>query len=372
MLVTKPPMGWNSWNTFGRDISEDLILQTADAMVRFGFRDAGYEYVVIDDCWAEKQRKNGRLVPDAEKFPRGIKALAEEIHARGLKLGIYSCAGVRTCQNYPGSFDHEFIDAETFAEWGVDFLKYDYCNLPKTANGKLLYHRMGNALRACGRDILFSACNWGEGESYRWMRGAGAHMYRSTGDIFDCFVSFRDIAKSQFDFLYASGPNCFNDMDMLTVGMNGAGNVGAGGCTWDEYVMQFSLWCFCGVPLMLGCDLRNLPEDYRNLLLNKNLISLNQDAECRPPVLVTQRYENRSFVRQLENGGYAVGFFNLDDKTQYTDFFFEDAGIPVSSGYCMNLQDVMTGEEIKGLSDHFSLAFPSRSCRIFFGELVRM
>ena len=148
MLVTKPPMGWNSWNTFGRDISEDLILQTADAMVRFGFRDAGYEYVVIDDCWAEKQRKNGRLVPDAEKFPRGIKALAEEIHARGLKLGIYSCAGVRTCQNYPGSFDHEFIDAETFAEWGVDFLKYDYCNLPKTANGKLLYHRMGNALRA--------------------------------------------------------------------------------------------------------------------------------------------------------------------------------------------------------------------------------
>ena len=162
MLGLKPPMGWNSWNTFTWDISDELIRGIADKFITEGYKDAGYEYIVIDDCWSLKERDGkGRLVADPVKFPDGIKALADYIHSKGLKLGIYSCAGTHTCAGHPGSFEHEFADAEQFAEWGADFLKYDYCFKPRNMSGELLYKRMGMALKNCGRDILFSACNWG-------------------------------------------------------------------------------------------------------------------------------------------------------------------------------------------------------------------
>ena len=199
MLVKKPPMGWNTWNTFGHDINEELIRSSADVFVEAGLRDAGYEYVVIDDCWSKKVRdpQTDRLVPEPEKFPSGMKALSDYIHAKGLKFGMYSCAGQRTCADYPGSFDHEFLDAKTFAEWGVDFLKYDFCYKPTSVDGPTLYRRMGMALRASGRDILFSACNWGSDNVWQWIRSTGAHMYRSTGDINDNPESYRSIARSR-------------------------------------------------------------------------------------------------------------------------------------------------------------------------------
>jgi alpha-galactosidase len=157
-----PPLGWNSWNTFTWDINEGLIREVADAFVSEGFKEAGYEYIVIDDCWSLKERDvGGRLVPDPVKFPGGMKALADYIHSKGLKFGMYSCVGTRTCAGYPGSFEHEFQDAALFAEWGVDYLKYDYCYKPSQISGALLYKRMSLALKNCGRDILFSACNWG-------------------------------------------------------------------------------------------------------------------------------------------------------------------------------------------------------------------
>ena len=161
MIVKTPPLGWNSWNTFASNINEALIREMADFMVNEGYRDAGYEYLVIDDCWSLKQRgADGRLVPDPEKFPHGMKAVADYVHSKGLKFGMYSCAGVRTCAGYPGSYDHEFVDAQTFADWGVDFLKYDYCNFPSSGNCKARYLTMSMALKATGREILFSACNW--------------------------------------------------------------------------------------------------------------------------------------------------------------------------------------------------------------------
>lgn len=209
MLAKTPPMGWNSWNTFGADISEKLILETADAMVEKGYRDAGYEYLVIDDCWSLKERDaEGRLVPDPEKFPHGMKYVADYVHSKGLKFGMYSCAGLRTCAGYPSSYDHEYVDAQTFADWGVDFLKYDFCNFPATGNCKARYHRMSMALKATGRDILFSACNWGQQEPWKWMASIGAHMYRSTWDINDSYKSFRDIALSQIENLCMSGSGC--------------------------------------------------------------------------------------------------------------------------------------------------------------------
>ncbi len=162
MVKHTPPMGWNTWNTFGPNIDEGLIMKSADMLVESGLKDAGYEYVVIDDCWSLRERdKNGRLVADPEKFPHGMKYLADYVHSKGLKFGMYSCAGALTCAMYPGSYEHEFIDAKTFAEWGVDFLKYDYCNRSLTTPGDLLYKRMGIALANCGRDIFFSACSWG-------------------------------------------------------------------------------------------------------------------------------------------------------------------------------------------------------------------
>ena len=214
-------------------------------MVELGLRDCGYEYLVIDDCWSKRERdpQTGKIVPDEEKFPNGMRAVSDYVHSKGLKFGMYSCAGTRTCADYPGSFDHEYLDAETFAEYGVDFLKYDFCYKPDSANGPLLYRKMGMALRACGREILFSACNWGMEEPGEWMRAIGAHMYRSTGDIMDNFVSFTDIVKSQLNKLCMSGNHCFNDMDMLTVGMAGKGNVGLGKvCSYEEYRLQFVLW----------------------------------------------------------------------------------------------------------------------------------
>ena len=208
MLVNLPPMGWNTWNTFGSNISDALVRESADAFIDLGLKDAGYSYVVIDDCWSKKLRdpETHRIVPDPEKFPKGMKSLADYIHDKGLKFGMYSCAGQRTCADYPGSFDHEFLDAKTFAEWGVDFLKYDYCYHPGRISGDLLYRRMGMALRESGRDILFSACNWGSEDVWSWIRSTGAHMYRSTGDIFDNPESFRKIMASQITNFNASAP----------------------------------------------------------------------------------------------------------------------------------------------------------------------
>ena len=202
MIAERPPMGWNSWNTFGKDINEELIFETADTMVEKGYLEAGYTYLVIDDCWALKERdEKGDLVPDPEKFPHGMKAVADYVHSKGLKFGMYSCAGILTCAGYPSSYDHEFQDAALFASWGVDYLKYDYCNFPKNADGMNRYHTMSMALKATGREICFAACNWGSEQSWNWMRSIGAHTYRSTGDIFDNFRSFMGIFQSQLDHL---------------------------------------------------------------------------------------------------------------------------------------------------------------------------
>ena len=202
MIKTLPPMGWNTWNTFAEKINEELILASADKLVETGLKDAGYEYVIIDDCWALRERdKNGKLVPDPEKFPHGMKYVADYIHKKGLKFGMYSCCGTMTCAGYPASYDHEFIDAATFAEWGVDFLKYDYCFRPSATEGKLLYRRMGLALANCGRDILFSGCSWGADNTHEWIGTTGANMWRSTGDIFDTWESLKSLILAQYDIL---------------------------------------------------------------------------------------------------------------------------------------------------------------------------
>lgn len=387
MIARTPPMGWNSWNTFGSNISDALIREMADCMVSEGYRDAGYEYLVIDDCWSLRQRgADGRLVPDPEKFPHGMKAVADYVHSKGLKFGMYSCAGVRTCAGYPSSYDHEFVDAQTFADWGVDFLKYDFCNFPASGDCKTRYLTMSMALKATGREILFSACNWGQQEPGQWMRQIGAHMYRSTGDIFDNYQSFTDIAKSQLDKLHMSGSYCFNDMDMLTVGMCGKGNVGLGKvCTYEEYRLQFTLWCLCGVPLMMGADLRSLDAAYRDLLQNKALLRINQDAECRAPYLVRRdsvtvtengmwrQIPDSAFIllRHLTDNEFALFYANLAEHSAEVHGEFVDMGLPVTSGVALDMTDVFTGEHIGPVTDFHTPYIQGHDCKLYLCKLVK-
>lgn len=372
LLAQTPPMGFNTWNTFAENINEQMLMEITDMLVEQGYRDAGYEYVVIDDCWSLRERdEDGNLVPDPEKFPHGMKYVADYVHSKGLKFGMYSCAGTRTCAGFPGSFDHEFQDARLFASWGVDFLKYDYCYFPSNGDCKNRYLTMAQALRASGRDILFSACNWGSKEPWGWMRSIGAHMYRSTGDIWDNFPSTAGIMKSQMDKFNANAAGCFNDMDMLTVGMNGKGHVGTeNGNSYLEYEMQFAYWCFCAAPLMIGADIRKVDEEYRALLQHKGLIALNRDAECRPAWMVKEWNGYYIFVRHLLDGEFAVGVFNFHDNDQYAVINFSDLGVPVGSEVKLALTDVMTGEQLAPKRDDLLVEVKGHHFRIWRAKFV--
>lgn len=377
-----PPLGWNSWNTFTHEINESLIKEVADCFVEKGYKDAGYEYIVIDDCWSLKERdENGNFVPDPKKFPSGMKALADYIHERGLKFGMYSCVGTRTCAGFPGSFEHEFEDAKQLADWGVDFLKYDYCFKPRFMSGELLYKRMSLALKNCGRDILFSACNWGEDSVHNWIRESGAHTYRSTGDIQDSWESIKRLALSQIDKEAFTGSYCHNDLDMLVTGMYGGSNndfIGEkkGGCTYTEYETHFALWCIMGSPLMMGCDVRNVDEDIRKLLQNKELLAINQDPESRGAyrVKVEPQWfdENEAFtlIKVLANGDVAIGFFNFMEEQRELSLDFWDIGLPYATKVPLSLTDCITGEEIGTVTERYAVDVPSHGCKMYRAKLL--
>ena len=345
-----PPMGWNSWNTFGRDINEQLIFDMAEKIDKLGLKDLGYNYIVIDDCWSKKTRDNlGRLQPDTDKFPNGMKAVADRLHSMGFKFGMYGCSGTLTCDGYPGSFEHEYTDAATFAEWGVDFLKYDYCFHSNLIHGKYLYRRMALALKNCGRDILFSACTWGKDDTEKWIRETGANMWRSTPDVFDTWESVKKIIDAQSNIFAYGGAGCFNDMDMLTVGMRGKGNVGLEGLNDDQYRLHFSVWALLGSPLFIGADLREADEATLEILKNKEVIEINQDPDCRQVMELQPLWapQIKAYARYLSNGDIAVGFFNLSEKEQLLRYEFEELGIPESTGKTLIMRDVWTKEERK-------------------------
>ncbi len=395
-LGLTPPMGWNSWNTFTWEINDKLIKEAADAMAS-ELKDAGYEYIVIDDCWSEKQRdKNGRLVPDHWKFPDGIKPVADYVHSKGLKFGMYSCAGTHTCGGHPGSFEHEFDDAETFAEWGVDYLKYDYCYKPDHIPGEILYKRMSTALRNCGRDIMFSACNWGNDDVYKWIRESGAHLFRSTGDIQDNWESIKRLALSQIGNECYGGNFCHNDIDMLVVGMHGGSNnewinsteAGVnviadsgetapklGGCTDEEYRTHFSLWAIMNSPLMIGCDIRHMTPATKEILTNKDVIAINQDIECRGPYCIKQ-WNNPdnvfSLVKPLSNGDYAIGMFNFGDRAGEMSLQFWDIGLTTASGRGLSVYDCWKHEELGTFTERFCTTVEPHGCMVLRAKVVKV
>ncbi len=390
MIRTIPPLGWNTWNTFGANINEALILESADAMVESGLKDAGYEYIVIDDIWALRQRdENGRLVPDPEKFPHGMKYVADYIHEKGLKFGMYSCAGYLTCAGYPASYDYEWIDAKTFAQWGVDFLKYDYCYHPTTERGDILYKRMGLALANCGRDILFSACSWGADYTRHWIKETGATMWRSTGDINDSFGSIKALAQDQMVRQDLNGIGCFNDMDMLVVGMGGKGNVGTeSGCTFEEYKLHFSLWALLNSPLMIGCDIRDMSDETKTILMNRDVLAINQDKGCRQPFFAnytpTIRQNPRPgdpfytdypvnapiIVKFLDDGDVAIGFFNFNEHDTYMCMTVDSIGLPITTGKTIEAKDLWSGQVFHDYNGTFNHVLKPHSCRLFRAKIV--
>jgi alpha-galactosidase len=302
MLAATPPMGWSSWNAFGCTIDEKLIRETADAMVSSGMAAAGYAYVSIDDCWMALQRDAaGRLQADPQRFPHGIKALADYVHSKGLKLGIYSSAGTETCENLPGSLDHEPTDAGTFAEWGVDLLKYDNCN-NQGRPAVERYRAMGDALEATGRDIVYSVCEWGDDQPWRWAGNAGGHYWRTYGDIADNWGVMVDIVEAQAGLARYARPHGWNDPDML--------EVGNGGMTTREYQAHMSMWAVLNAPLIAGNDLRSMTATTRDLLTNPEVIAVDQDWGGAQGDKVADFGDLEVWAKPMSTGGAAVVLLN--------------------------------------------------------------
>jgi alpha-galactosidase len=308
-LALTPPLGWNSWNKFGCNINEGIIRQAAEAMVSSGMKDAGYRYIVIDDCWHGTRDAHGDIQADPQRFPSGIGALAAYVHGLGLKFGIYSDAGTKTCAGRPGSRGYEYQDARQYAAWGVDYLKYDWCNTG-TQNAQAAYLTMSDALRASGRDIVFSLCEWGTSKPWLWAKGVG-NLWRTTGDISDVWEGKRDHALGVLKILdlnaelypYA-GPGHWNDPDML--------EVGNGGMSEDEYRAHFSMWAMLAAPLMAGNDLSNMDAATKKILLNKEVIAVDQDVLGTQAHRAAQTGSADVWVRPLAGGGRAVALLNRD------------------------------------------------------------
>ena len=325
-LARTPPMGWNSWNKFACDVNEATVRATADAMVASGMKDAGYQYVIVDDCWHGKRDSNGFITADPVKFPSGIKALADYVHSKGLKFGIYSDAGRMTCGKRPGSQGHEYQDALTYARWGVDYLKYDWC-YTGTRNAEEAYALMADALRSTGRDIVLSICEWGTSRPWLWARRIG-NLWRTTGDIGDYWQGKRewrlgivDIVDLNEPLWPFAGPGHWNDADML--------EVGNGGMTAAEYRSHFSLWAMMASPLIAGNDIASMDEATRSILLNREVIAVDQDALGIQGRRVAKDGDREVWVKPLSGGGRAVLLFNRGAAPAEIAFGWDQLGYPV-------------------------------------------
>ena len=353
-LAMTPPMGWNSWNKFGCNINEQLIHQTADAMASNGMRDAGYQYVVIDDCWHGERDAHGDIQPDPARFPAGIKALSDYVHSKGLKFGIYSDAGTLTCGKRPGSRGYEFQDAAQYAKWGVDYLKYDWCST-STQNAQASYTLMREALNKTGRPIVFSMCEWGTARPWLWAKGVG-NLWRTTGDITDKWEGKYDYSHGMLDIvdmnepLYSyAGPGHWNDPDML--------EVGNGGMTGDEYRAHFSLWAMMAAPLIAGNDIANMTPETRSILENKDAIAIDQDTLGLAGRRVRKDGDLEVWSRELADGGRAVVLLNRGKSTAPMTLHWSDVGYPATTA--VKVKDIWQNKALGEQKDTLAASVPS-------------
>jgi alpha-galactosidase len=337
-LADTPQMGWNSWNKFGQNISEELIKQQADAMVAEGLVDAGYIYLNIDDCWHGERDADGFVQPDPRTFPSGMHALSDYVHARGMKIGIYSDAGRRTCAGRTGSYGHEYQDALQYARWGIDYLKYDWCNT-ENINPRGAYTLMRDALRAAGRPIFFSMCEWGTNQPWEWAADV-AHSWRTTGDITARFSgnapqrgwgqSVLQIIDQNAPLRKYAGPGHWNDPDMLEVG---------NGMSVNEDRAHFTMWCMMAAPLILGNDLSNMTDETRAIILNKEVIAIDQDRLGVQGLRYKSEDDIEYWFKPLVDGDWAFCILNRTEEPADLTIDWQD----------FNLTD----DEVSGLSTSF-------------------
>jgi alpha-galactosidase len=360
-LAATPPMGWNTWNKFGCNVSETLIKGAADSMVSSGMKDAGYQYIVIDDCWQVSRDKDGNIQPDPKTFPNGIKPVADYVHSKGLKFGIYSDAGTETCAGRPGSRGYEFQDARQYAAWGVDYLKYDWCKTT-TQDGPSSYAIMHEALKASGRPIVFSICEWGTNKPWLWGKNVGGNLWRTTGDIQDrwagkqkwpdgscCSYGMLDIVDAQVGLESFAGPGHWNDPDML--------HVGNGGMTNTEYRSHFSMWAMLAAPLMAGNDIATMSPEIKEILTNKEVIAVDQDSLGIEGRRVAKDGDIEVWSRPLQDGSRAVILFNRGAAEKEIATQWTDLGYPAHLS--AQVRDLWQHKDLGRATGKFSAHVPS-------------
>ncbi|MFC8970398.1 NPCBM/NEW2 domain-containing protein [Streptomyces sp. NPDC057094] len=329
-LALTPPMGFNNWNSTHcrAEFDQDMVEGIADLFVEKGLKDAGYQYVNLDDCWALPSRDaDGKLVPDPERFPGGIKAVADYVHSKGLKLGIYTSAGTKTCDSvgFPGALGHEYSDARQFADWGVDYLKYDNCN-NQGVDARSRYTTMRDALRATGRPIVYSICEWGENKPWEWASDVG-HLWRTTGDISDSWGSMLSILKQNLPLAPYAGPGHWNDPDML--------EVGNGGMTDTEYRSHFSMWSVMAAPLLIGSDLRTASAATFDILGNKEVVAVDQDPLGKQGSVVSSTDGRWVVAKEMRDGSRTVALFNESGTAQRIATTAAAVGLPGADAYTL-------------------------------------
>ncbi|MEC4005469.1 glycoside hydrolase family 27 protein [Flavobacterium sp. SUN052] len=367
-LAPTPPMGWNSWNTFETNIDEKLIKETADILVSSGMKEVGYNYIVLDDGWMAKERDvNGNLVPDPIKFPSGLKNLIDYVHSKGLKFGLYNCAGTKTCGGYPGTRGFEYQDARFYASLNIDYLKYDWCNT-EGINAKEAYTTMSIALKTAGKPIIFSMCEWGDNQPWNFGKPI-ANLWRISGDIYPCYDcefshgswsswGFFKIAEMRKDIRQFSGPDHWNDFDMLEVG---------DGMTLEEDKSHFALWCLLASPLIAGNDLRKMTPQTLKTLTNKELIAINQDALGIQGFKYSEENGIAIWVKPLENGDWAISFFNKSSTEKEINFNWKQNTIVdeinnLSTSFDKlnySVRDIWNAKNLKNTKDIFNAKLKS-------------
>jgi len=344
-LAQTPPMGWNSWNKFGCNVSDKLIREMADAMVSSGMQAAGYQYVNIDDCWQVSRDASGTIVADPTRFPEGMKALADHVHSKGLKLGLYTDAGTGTCEKRPGSLNHEDQDAKTYASWGIDYVKIDWCN-SEGLDPEVQYAKFRDALARSGRPIVFSICNWGVKTPWRWGPTTG-NLWRTTGDINDTYDRMTLIGFGQNGLEKFAGPGHWNDPDML--------EVGNGGMKRDEYRTHMALWAILAAPLLAGNDLRSMSPETKELLMNSEVLAVDQDAKGVQGRRVWQEGPLEIWVKPLADGSQAVGLFNRSESPTKMTLDLKSIGAPASA----KLRDLLDQKDLGTIQNSFSADVPT-------------